>query len=74
MKLTHNQLAVSAAALVIAGLAAQGTTTLGNIQYIERGYEDLVGKLRGVGADIEIVDLPDPDTSDNSDKKPSQIS
>ena len=47
------------AALVIAGLAAQGTTTLGSVQYIERGYEDMVGKLRAVGADIQIVDVPE---------------
>ena len=47
------------AALVIAGLAANGETHLGNIQYIERGYEDMVGKLRAVGADIQIVDVPE---------------
>ncbi len=47
------------AALVIAGLAAQGTTELSHIQYIERGYEDLVGKLRAVGADISLVETPD---------------
>ena len=47
------------AALVIAGLAAQGTTELSHINYIERGYEDLVGKLRAVGADISRVDVPD---------------
>ena len=33
-----------------------GETRLG---YIERGYEDLVGKLRAVGADISLVDVPD---------------
>ena len=47
------------AAMVIAGLASQGTTELSHIQYIERGYEDLVGKLRAVGADISMVDVPD---------------
>ena len=47
------------AALVIAGLAAHGTTKLSQIQFIERGYEDLVGKLRAVGADITVVDAPD---------------
>ena len=46
------------AALVIAGLAAQGKTELSHIQYIERGYEDLVGKLRAVGADISLVEAP----------------
>ncbi len=47
------------AALVIAGLAAKGTTELSCVQYIERGYEDLVGKLRAVGADITMVDVPE---------------
>ena len=47
------------AALVIAGLAAQGVTQLSQVQFIERGYEDLVGKLRAVGADISLVDVPD---------------
>ncbi len=54
------------AALVIAGLAAQGTTTLGSVQYIERGYEDMVGKLRAVGADIEMVDLPEPEKQEQT--------
>ena len=47
------------AAMVIAGLSAQGTTELSQVQFIERGYEDLVGKLRSVGADIRVVELPD---------------
>ena len=45
------------AALVIAGLAAQGETELTQVQYIERGYEDLVGKLRQLGADIRVEEL-----------------
>ena len=40
------------AALVIAGLAAQGTTTIGAVYHIDRGYDRLVEKLRGLGADI----------------------
>ena len=40
------------AAMVIAGLAAQGTTEIESIEYIDRGYEDIVGKLKGLGADI----------------------
>ena len=47
------------AAMVIAALAANGTTEISNVQYIERGYEDIVGKLRAVGADIRMVDEPD---------------
>ena len=44
------------AALVIAGLAAQGETLVENIHYIERGYENIVEKLRGV---VDIT-LPHP--------------
>ena len=40
------------AAVVIAGLAARGTTQVEDIQYIERGYETIVDKLVGLGADI----------------------
>lgn len=40
------------AALCVAGLGAQGTTTVEKIEYIHRGYEDLAGTLRGVGASI----------------------
>ena len=43
------------AALVLAGLAAEGFTTIDDIKYIERGYEDFVGKLQGIGARIAIV-------------------
>ena len=45
--------------LVIAGLAAQGVTQLSQVQFIERGYEDLVGKLRAVGADIRVEEIPE---------------
>lgn len=47
------------AAMVIAGLAAQGTTEIDNIFYIERGYENIDEKLRGLGADIKRVIKPD---------------
>ena len=50
------------AALVIAALAAQGTSEISNVQYIERGYEDIIGKLRALGADIRAVEEPDEDT------------
>jgi UDP-N-acetylglucosamine 1-carboxyvinyltransferase len=43
------------AAMVIAALSANGTTIIEDIHHIERGYEDLVGKLRSVGADITRV-------------------
>ena len=44
------------AALVIAGLAAEGTTYVENIHFIERGYEQLVKKLSALGADIKKVE------------------
>jgi UDP-N-acetylglucosamine 1-carboxyvinyltransferase len=47
------------AALVIAGLAAEGTTEIEEIGYIERGYEDIVAKLRKLGADISRVSFED---------------
>src|SRR5439155_3212725 len=40
------------AALVVAALCAQGTTKLGQGWHIERGYEDLAGKLRNLGAEV----------------------
>src|SRR3989338_1213386 len=42
-------------ALIIAALIAEGTTEVNNIYQIERGYEDLVGRLKNIGADIEKV-------------------
>ena len=47
------------AAMVIAGLMAEGTTEVEDIHYIERGYENFVGKLNALGADIALVDVPD---------------
>ena len=56
--LTGNRVAAcdlrAGAAMVIAGLCAKGLTEIVDIHYIERGYEDFVGKLRGVGADITL--------------------
>ncbi|MCI6569366.1 UDP-N-acetylglucosamine 1-carboxyvinyltransferase [Dysosmobacter sp. HCP28S3_G4] len=46
------------AALVIAALAAQGVSEISCVQYIERGYENLVEKLRALGADIRAVEVP----------------
>ncbi len=43
------------AALVLAGLAAEGITTIDDIKYVERGYEDFDAKLRNLGAQIEKV-------------------
>ena len=49
------------AAMIIAGLAAQGTSEVSNVKHIERGYEDIIGKLAGIGADIRVVEVPDPE-------------
>lgn len=50
------------AAMVIAALAAEGTTYIEDIQYIERGYENIVEKLSAIGADIRRISRPDGTT------------
>ena len=50
------------AAMVIAGLAAQGVTEIDSIHHIERGYETLVEKLAAVGAEIQTVTVPDEES------------
>ena len=53
------------AAMVIAGMCASGTTVVDDVRFIERGYENFVGKLKALGADIECVDEPDmPEDAD----------
>ena len=47
------------AAVVIAGLCARGETIVEEVSYIERGYQDLVGKLNSLGADITCISEPD---------------
>jgi UDP-N-acetylglucosamine 1-carboxyvinyltransferase len=51
------------AALIIAGLSAEGITEIENVEYIERGYEDIAEKLSALGADIKI--------SEYSEQKPA---
>jgi UDP-N-acetylglucosamine 1-carboxyvinyltransferase len=46
----------ASAALVIAGLAARGTTEVSRVYHIDRGYENIDGKLRKLGARIERVE------------------
>ncbi len=46
----------ASACLVIAALAAKGTTTIQRIYHLERGYEDLAGKLRGLGAAVRVLE------------------
>ncbi len=52
------------AAMVIAGLAAEGHTTVEDIHYIERGYEDIIGKLRAIGADIRRIETYEDNGAD----------
>ena len=52
------------AAMVIAGLIAKGVTYVEDIKYIERGYEDIVEKLKGLGADIVLSRKADDYTAD----------
>jgi UDP-N-acetylglucosamine 1-carboxyvinyltransferase len=46
----------ASAALVIAGLAARGTTHVHRVYHIDRGYENIDGKLRKLGARVERID------------------
>ena len=48
------------AAMVIAGLVAEGTTTISDIKYVERGYENITEKFRALGADFQKVETPEP--------------
>ena len=50
------------AAMIVAALAANGTSFIEDIDYIQRGYEDIVGKLQAIGADIERVPSSDNET------------
>ncbi|MES2890316.1 MAG: UDP-N-acetylglucosamine 1-carboxyvinyltransferase, partial [Pseudomonadota bacterium] len=45
----------ASASLVIAGLVAQGETVVDRIYHLDRGYEQMESKLRGIGADIERI-------------------
>ncbi len=48
------------AAMLIAGLSASGTTEIEDILHIDRGYENVVEKFRGLGADIKRINCPEP--------------
>jgi UDP-N-acetylglucosamine 1-carboxyvinyltransferase len=45
----------ASAALVVAALAAEGQTTISGLQYLDRGYENIEAKLRGLGARVERI-------------------
>ncbi len=50
------------AACVLAGLAAEGETEIGNVEYIDRGYENMVEKLKALGANIRRVTVASPES------------
>ena len=50
-------------AMIIAGLIADGETEVEDVHLIERGYDDIVGKLQRIGADIRKVILPDDENT-----------
>ena len=60
-KLTGNNIVATdlraGAAMVLAGLTATGKTTIANVEHILRGYEDIVDKLKNVGAKIESKEI-----------------
>lgn len=45
----------ASSALVIAGLVAQGETRVRGVKHLRRGYYDFIGKLKGLGADLELI-------------------
>ena len=47
------------AAMIIAALAAYGTSEIRGVQYIERGYENVIEKFRRLGGKISAVEIPD---------------
>ncbi len=66
------------AALIIAGLVAEGTTEVGGVHHIDRGYVHLAEKLNGLGADIYRISVDEPkldvskETSKEASKAPSE--
>uniref|UniRef100_UPI000D1D9C43 UDP-N-acetylglucosamine 1-carboxyvinyltransferase n=1 Tax=Cyanothece sp. BG0011 TaxID=2082950 RepID=UPI000D1D9C43 len=56
----------ASAALVLAGLAAQGTTIVQGLHHLDRGYDNLEGKLRKLGANIRRVNVMDEEVKEYS--------
>ena len=52
--------------MIIAGLIAKGETVIEDIQYIDRGYEDVVKKFSNLGADISRVEIAEEETMVNA--------
>ena len=57
-------LGLPGAALVVAGLVADGVTTVSDIYHIDRGYEKFVPKLQALGSKVERLELPEEDIDD----------
>ena len=54
------------AAMLIAALAAHGISEITNVQYIERGYENVIGKIRAIGGNIRAVEIQEEESSISS--------
>jgi UDP-N-acetylglucosamine 1-carboxyvinyltransferase len=52
----RNQTGLFSAALIVAGMVTMGTTQVNRIYHLDRGYENIVGKLRQLGARIQRVE------------------
>jgi UDP-N-acetylglucosamine 1-carboxyvinyltransferase len=63
----------ASAALVLAALAAEGKTTIQGLHHLDRGYEDLGGKLLKLGAKLQRVDEPDADVPVIQTVVPGQV-
>ncbi|MBD2461789.1 UDP-N-acetylglucosamine 1-carboxyvinyltransferase [Oscillatoria sp. FACHB-1407] len=63
----------ASAALVLAALAAEGKTTIQGLHHLDRGYEDLGGKLLKLGAKLQRVDDPEADAPVIQTVAPGQV-
>lgn len=63
----------AAASLILAGLNAEGITRVTKLEHLDRGYVDIVGKLKGLGADIERVSAEETDESGTLEYSEAQI-
>ena len=52
--------------MTIAALCASGTTVISDAHYIERGYEDIIGKLTALGANIRRIETYDTPTAESA--------
>ena len=55
---------IGGAAMVIAALCAEGTTTIEDAHYIERGYEDIIGKIAAIGGKIRRIETFEGNSQD----------